>query len=174
MKNIDQEAKLNSVFKVTVIMEILCASPSSLSVREVEERTGIPRSTAHRFLSSLEDQQWVFRDPATEGYRPGIRFFLLSNRSSFYDELVHKAESEMSLLMKATGNTAVLSVTEGTTGLCIHSVEPPSPVKFTANRGMSIPLHAVRRERFCLPTAPRRSVPEHSQPRCGLLWTERK
>jgi len=45
-------------------------------------------------------------------------------------------------LVKATGNTAILSVTEGTAGLCIHSVEPLSSVKFTAHRGMSIPLHA--------------------------------
>jgi DNA-binding IclR family transcriptional regulator len=142
MKNSVHDSKHNGVFKLTAIMESLCSSRVPLSVREVEERTGIPRSTAHRFLSSLEEQRWVFRDPATEGYRPGVRFFLLSNRFSFYDELVHKAESEMTRLMKSTGNTAILSVTEGTSGLCIHSVEPPSPVKFTANRGMSIPLHA--------------------------------
>lgn len=137
-----QDVKMDGTFKVTSIMEALCSSASPLTVREVEEVTGIPRSTAHRFLLSLEEQQWAFRDPVTEGYRPGIRFFLLSSTSSFYNELIRIADPEMTELMKGTGNTAILSVTEGTTGLCIHSVEPPSSVKFTAHRGMPIPLHA--------------------------------
>ena len=142
MTKSEHDAKQNGAFKVTAIMETLCSSSSPLTVREVEERTGIPKSTVHRFLISLEERRWVFSDPATEGYRPGIRFFLLSSKSSFYDELIKKAEPGMLLLMTSTGNTAVLSVAEGTSGSCIHSVEPLSPVKFTAHRGMTIPLHA--------------------------------
>lgn len=136
------EAKQDGVFKVTAIMEALCSASSPLTVREIEQRTGIPKSTVHRFLGALEERRWVFSDPATEGYRPGIRFFLLCSKSSFYDELVKKADPEMHALMRRTGNTAVLSVVEGTSGLCIHSVEPLSPVKFTAHRGMTIPFHA--------------------------------
>ncbi len=142
MNKSEHDAKQDGAFKVTTIMEALCSSSSPLTVREVEERTGIPRSTVHRFLVSLEERRWVFSDPATEGYRPGIHFFLLCGTSSFYDELVKKAEPGMHRLMSETGNTAVLSVAEGTSGLCIHSVEPLSPVKFTAHRGMAIPLHA--------------------------------
>ena len=133
---------MDGAVKVTSIMEALCSSPSPLTVREVEETTGIPRSTAHRFLLSLEEQQWATRDPETDGYRPGIRFFLLSNSSSYYDELVRTADPEMRDLVASTGNTAILSVVQGTTGFCIHSVEPEVPVKFTAHRGMTIPLHA--------------------------------
>lgn len=142
MSTSEHESKQDGAFKVTAIMEALCTSSSPLTVREVEQRTGIPKSTVHRFLISLEQRRWVFSDPATEGYRPGLRFFLLSSKSSFYDELVKKAEPEMLRLMTGTGNTAVLSVAEGTSGICIHSVEPLSPVKFTAHRGMAIPLHA--------------------------------
>ena len=136
------ETKKDSTSKVTAIMEVLCASVTPLTVRDVEEATGIPRSTAHRFLLSLEEQRWAYRDPLTDGYRPGIRFFLLQNASTFYDELISAAEPEMTQLMKTTGNTSILSVVEGSSGLCIHSVEPPAPIKFTAHRGMAIPLHA--------------------------------
>ncbi len=138
----EHDSKQDGPFKVTAIMEALCSASSPLTVREIEQRTGIPKSTVHRFLISLEERRWVFSDSATEGYRPGIRFFLLGSKSSFYDELVKKAEPEMHALMRGTGNTAVLSVAEGTSGLCIHSVESLSPVKFTAHRGMTIPFHA--------------------------------
>ncbi len=132
---------MSSASKVTALMEILCAS-APLSLREIEERTGIPRSTVHRILLSLEVAGWVFHDTERDGYRPGIRFFLLSNRSSLYDELIRTAHPVMGSLMEHSGNTSVLSVLEGASGFCIHSVEPSSSVKFTAHRGMAIPLHA--------------------------------
>ena len=134
--------KQDAVFRMTAIVESLCASLSPMTVREIEETTGIPRSTVHRFLLSLEERGWAYQDPPAGGYRLGIRFLFLSSRSSYYDELVKAAEPEMTSLMLETGNTSVLSVSEGTTGLCVHSVEPSSPMKFTAHRGMSIPLHA--------------------------------
>ncbi len=153
------ETKKDSTSKVTAIMEVLCASVTPLTVRDVEEATGIPRSTAHRFLLSLEEQRWAYRDPLTDGYRPGIRFFLLQNASTFYDELISAAEPEMTQLMKTTGNTSILSVVEGSSGLCIHSVEPPAPIKFTAHRGMaSFRSMPERPEKFSSPTAPRKSA----------------
>lgn len=150
-----QGEKMDGAFKVTAIMEALCSSSSPMTVREVEEKTGIPKSTAHRFLTSLEERRWAFRDPGTEGYRPGIRFFLLSQESSFYDELIRAADPEMKDLVRATGNTAILSVAEGDGGLCIHSVEPLSALKVTAQRGMAIPLHAGATGKVLLAFGPR-------------------
>ncbi|HCL80167.1 MAG TPA: IclR family transcriptional regulator [Synergistaceae bacterium] len=133
---------MDGAVKTAAIMEALCASPAPLTVRDVEEQASIPRSTAHRFLLSLEETGWVFLDGTSGGYRPGIRFLLLSNRMDLYDELIRTADPEMRALMAETGNTAVLSVLEGSRGFCIHTVEPATPVKFTAHRGMAVPLHA--------------------------------
>lgn len=139
--------------KITALMEILCTS-APLSLREIEDRTGIPRSTAHRLLLSLQEVGWVFQDLEHGGYRPGTRFLFLSSRSSLYDELIRAADPEMHSLMKNTGNTSVLSVLEGTAGLCIHSVEPSSSVKFTAHRGMAVPLSAGATGKILLAYAP--------------------
>ncbi len=139
--------------KIITLMEILCAS-APLSLREIEDRTGIPRSTAHRLLLSLQDAGWVFQDPGGDGYRPATRFLFLSRSSSLYDELIRAADPEMRSLMKSTGNTSVLSVLEGTAGLCIHSVEPSSSVKFTAHRGMAVPLSAGATGKILLAYAP--------------------
>jgi DNA-binding IclR family transcriptional regulator len=48
----------------------------------------------------------------------------------------------MERLVQETGKTAVLSVLEGSTGLCIHHVEPERGVKYVAHRGMTIPLYS--------------------------------
>lgn len=136
------QTKMDGAVKTAAIMEALCSSPTPLTVRDVEERASIPKSTAHRFLLSLEELGWAFLDATSGGYRPGIRFLLLSNRMDLYDELIRAADPEMRTLMDGTGNTAVFSVLEGTKGFCIHTVEPRTPVKFTAHRGMAVPLHA--------------------------------
>jgi DNA-binding IclR family transcriptional regulator len=48
----------------------------------------------------------------------------------------------MEQLVRETGKTAVMSVLEGMTGLCIHHVEPKgTAVKYVAHRGMGVPVH---------------------------------
>lgn len=133
--------RLDSVGKVVRIMDLLCSSDETLTIREIETRSGIPRSTVHRFLSSLEQQEWVFRDTHSDSYRPGIRFFLLHNLGTFYQELTEIADPIMQKLVKDTGKTAIMSVLEGSCGLCIHTVEPLLSMKFVAHKGMTIPLH---------------------------------
>ncbi|MCF7935937.1 MAG: IclR family transcriptional regulator [Synergistales bacterium] len=134
-----KERKRDTVGRVTAVMDLLCSSEGTYSLRELQSRTGIPRSTLHRLLLALEREEWVYRDSASERFRPGIRFFLLNNRSLFYQELIHVAAPEMERLMQETGKTVLLSVLEGFAGLCIHSVEPRQAVKYVAHRGMTIP-----------------------------------
>ncbi|SMG20162.1 IclR family transcriptional regulator [Dethiosulfovibrio salsuginis] len=137
----DPKERLDAVGKVVQIMDLLCTSDETLTIREIETRSGIPRSTVHRFLTSLEQQEWVYRDTHSDSYRPGIRFFLLHNLGTFYQELTEIADPIMNELVKTTGKTAIMSVLEGTTGLCIHTVEPLLSMKFVAHKGMTIPLH---------------------------------
>lgn len=134
--------KPDAVGKVVRIMESLCNSKETLSIRDIERETDIPRSTVHRFLTSLEEQEWVYRDEETDRYRLGIRFFLLHRNDSFYEELITIAKPYMSKLVESTGKTCIMSVLEGTEGFCIHTEEPEMSMKFVAHKGMNIPLNS--------------------------------
>lgn len=138
----DKDKKLDAVGKIAAVMELLCSSDETFSLREIQDRTGIPRSTLHRLLLSLEREEWVYRDGQSEQFRPGIRFFLLHNSNLFHQELIETAAPEMEQLVRETGKTAIMSVLEGSTGLCIHNVEPSMAVKYVAHRGMSVPVYA--------------------------------
>lgn len=138
----DKDQKLDAVGKIATVMELLCSSEETFSLREIQDRTGIPRSTLHRLLLSLEKEEWVYRDYQSERFRPGIRFFLLHNSNLFHQELIQAAAPEMERLVEETGKTAIMSVLEGSTGLCIHNVEPSRAVKYVAHRGMTIPVYA--------------------------------
>ena len=142
MREEEKEQRQSAVEKIVAVMELLCLSGETFSLREIESRTGIPRSTLHRLLLSLEKVGWVTRDASSERFRPGVHFFLLHRGDLFHGELIRIAGPEMERLVRETGKTAVMSVLEGTTGLCIHHVEPKgTAVKYVAHRGMGVPVH---------------------------------
>lgn len=136
------ETKRDAAARIAAVMEFLCSSGETHSLREIEAHTKIPRSTLHRLLLSLERKEWVYRDDHSEQFRPGVRFFLLHNSKLFHQALVRAAAPQMERIVQETGKTAVLSVLEGSAGLCIHHVEPPRGVRYVAHRGMTVPLHA--------------------------------
>ncbi len=152
----EKREKLDAVGRIARIMELLCSAEETLTLREIESRIGIPRSTLHRLLSSLEEQEWVHREEGTEQFRPSVGFFLLNNRSLFYDELIRVASPEMETLVARTDKTCILSVLEGLEGRCIHAVDPPMAVKFVAHRGMPVPVHAGATGKVLLAFAPKR------------------
>lgn len=140
MENCKAVPKNDAVGKVTRIMEALVDSDVTVSIRDLAARTEIPRSTVHRFLTSLECSGWVVQDSVNGGYRPGMRFFMLSRSPDVFEELVRCARPSMIDLMENTGKTAILSVMDGNRGLCVHTEEPSEAIKFVAHKGMNIPL----------------------------------
>ena len=137
----NEYSKNDAVGKVVRIMETLVNADRVLSVREIAAETGIPRSTAHRFLSALEGCGWAAQDGDGGMYYAGLRFFLLSGRkSAFFAEVARVASGPMRRLMERTGKTAILSVLDGSGGVCVHTEEPESAVKFVARTGTAVPL----------------------------------
>ncbi|QTX33312.1 IclR family transcriptional regulator [Aminithiophilus ramosus] len=134
--------KLDAVGRIVKIMELLCSAEETMTLREIESRIAVPRSTLHRLLASLEEREWVHREEGTEQFRPSVGFFLLNSRSLFYDELIRIASPEMERLVAETDKTAILSVLEGLEGRCIHAVDPAMALKFVAHRGMAVPVYA--------------------------------
>ncbi|MCI6259628.1 MAG: IclR family transcriptional regulator [Pyramidobacter sp.] len=142
MDSTGQQSKNGAVGKVIRLMEALVRSERVMSVRDLAAVTGVPRSTAHRFLTALESYGWAVQDAESGAYRAGLRFFLLNHRPVLFEALVSCAREPMRRLVERTGKTAILSVIEGAGGLCVHTEEPEIAVKFVAREGMSVPLCA--------------------------------
>lgn len=137
-----QQGRNDAVGKVIRLMETLAHSEQVMSVRDLAAATGVPRSTAHRFLAALESYGWAAQDAESGNYRAGLRFFLLSQHPVLFEALVRSAKEPMRRLVENTGKTAILSVIEGMGGLCVHTEEPELAVKFVAREGMNVPLCA--------------------------------
>lgn len=145
----------NSTEKAILLMELVAMSPSPLSLRDMATQSGIPRSTVHRIIQNLEEAGWVEKDSSQGHYRPGMFFFFLAGQDNPFVRLTSLGIPVMEDLVALTGQTALISVLEGTRGRCVASVPSPHLLQFVAKKGMTFPLNGGATGKMLLAHAPR-------------------
>ena len=142
--------QINLVEKVTTLMGILSRSESELSIREIQELSGIPRSTVHRILSILERQGWVTQNQESERYNVSLRFLFMYRSTSFNRQIVEATTPIMQTLANATQFTAHICVLEGRKGCCIFAQEPQASSRRPSEIDIYFPLYADARGKILL------------------------
>ena len=71
--------KLSSLDKSLQVIEQLSRTPRGLSLSELTQILGYPKSTIHHMLSTFLPYDYVSQDPETRKYRLGFRFLSISN-----------------------------------------------------------------------------------------------
>lgn len=134
---------LDTVKRVSSLMEYLMECEGEASIRDIGHAADIPKSTVQRMLSSLEETGWVYQNPATQAYRIGFHFLSFANSWRFRLELVKQTQAILEELSESTRETALLVVLDGDCGRCINKVEPEKTLKLVAEVGKTFPLHAA-------------------------------
>ena len=133
---------MNSTHNIMVLIEALLADGGEIGVRELASRTGVPKSTVQRFLSSMQDNGWVTQDHRTQGYRIGYKLLSMANSWRLRLELTRQSEDVMRSLCDQSHQTVLLLVQDGYSGICQNKVEPQRSIKLVAEMGHIFPLHA--------------------------------
>lgn len=98
--------------------------------------TGLERSTVHRLLSCLVEEQFAEKDPTTKRYRLGLDSLQLGSAAVRRMPLVDKFSPLMKRLARISGDTVFLVARDKDEVVCLHREEGPYPVKvFTINTG---------------------------------------
>jgi len=130
------------VSKTMKVLETLLDNEESLPLRALANRCGLPKSSLHRILVSLQKEGWVFQDPESREYRLGMRFLIFAGNWRIHQELVVIASPHMEELSELTGETVVLGVCENRELRVLHVVETPNPIKYHFRIGGILPLTA--------------------------------
>ena len=85
---------VQTIERVSLILDILGNSPHGISVGELSEKTGFPKGTTHRLLTSSAYFDLVRQDPTTKKYHLGFKLVERSRggRSGGMSELTDKAK----------------------------------------------------------------------------------
>src|SRR6202007_2263569 len=142
-------AKLNSgaapvgvISKVLRILEALQGSSSGLGLKAICDRTGIHKSTAHRFLKHLERERYLIRTEAGT-YLIGPRLSQLSARGNHEATLQAVARPILWELWKSTQETVNLAVLDQGTVLYVDVIESPHEFRLSSRGGTRRSLHVT-------------------------------
>ena len=128
---------IRKAFRVVRTIQELDGASLTAIARELD----MPQSTAHNYLNSLTDAQYLVDRDGT--YRVGIRFLehgaYARNRMEIYDV----AKPEVDKLAEETGELANLLVEEHGRGSYLHRARGRDAVQVEAHVGTRVSLHST-------------------------------
>lgn len=137
-----KSAPVGVIGKVLRILELLDQSPAGLQLKEVSARTGINKSTVHRFLTHLESEAYLFRDVAGT-YMLGPKLVRLGGGVNFQATLTNISRPTLEKLRKITDETVNLAVLDGSNILYLDVLESLHTFRLVSQVGMRRALHCT-------------------------------
>ena len=136
---------IRAVQRVCDILDLLQESEAGVALPAVADVTGLPKSSAFRYLVTLESRRYVERDPETGDYRLGLAFLPLQARQ--FDLLVQRARPILEDLRDRFGETVNLGLLDGNRVTYLMIVESAKGVRLAARPGDRDPPWARRSRR---------------------------
>jgi len=112
-----------------------------LGVTEISKMLGLPKTTVHRMLQSLEENEWLARqaqDPRK--WVPTPRLWLLANRGPGFN-LTDLTSSPMARLNRATDENVHVTQAEEGNIIVIDKLESTQPIRVYDPLGTKVPMH---------------------------------
>ena len=145
-------SSVQAIDRAFAILDALAGGP--LGVTEVAARTGLPKSTAARLLTTLVGLAAVEQVPGGTDYQLGPRLLALSGGLDQEASLVEAARPVLVALAGEVGEAVGLSVREGSTVRYIAQVDSEQPVSVRDWTGTRLPMHPVSSGRILLAATP--------------------
>ncbi len=151
-QNIDSESEtfmtnngqyLATVKKSLELLEYIAKSRMGLSLTEVAEVMGLPKSSVIRYLRTLEQKDFVERDELTQRYFLGSGPLRLVSFDSRQGNVRRAAYPIMLQLRETSGETVNLTIPMGNKVVYIESVQSFHPVRTVRQVGEESPLHCT-------------------------------
>lgn len=135
---------VQTIERVSLILDILGNSPHGISVGELSEKTGLPKGTTHRLLTSTAYFDLVRQDPTTKKYHLGFKLVELGNRLLSQLDFRTEARPFLKELAERTKETVHMVILDRNEGLYVDKVdaaEHASGLRMVSSLGSRIPAH---------------------------------
>jgi IclR family acetate operon transcriptional repressor len=132
---------VRAVLRVLDILDVLQNSPDGVGLPELSAAVGLPKSSAFRYLSTLEARRYVERDPVTGNYRFGRAF--LPAHTRHLQVMAARARPLLVELRDRFEETINLGVLDGNRVAYLEIVESPKAMRLAARAGDRDPIHST-------------------------------
>lgn len=137
----DRTGQVRSVVRALTVLRAISASDSGLTLTGVAERSGLPASTTHRLLTTLESERFVRFDSGSGVWQIGVNAFVVGSSFTRTRNLLSLAKPFLRRLMDMTGETANIFVENGGQVVCLDQVESRFTMRAITQVGGRLPMH---------------------------------
>src|SRR5919205_663091 len=132
---------VKSAERTVRILETLAASPRRLTLSELQERTGYPRSSLHALVRTLRDLKWVEADETGGAFGIGPHALLSGTAYLDKDPALPSAYEALEDLRAEVGHTIHYARRDGAHVLYLASRESRDSVRVVSRVGRRLPAH---------------------------------
>lgn len=144
--------KNKTVVKSLDLLNLFVTRPA-LSLNEMVELSGIPKTSVHRMVKSLEDMGFLHKD-AQGRYSLGLLFLQFGQLVADRLDIRHLALPLMNQLRDEVGEAVNLIMKDGQDAIYIEKVDTPHPVRLYTKIGRRAPLYSGACSRIILAFLP--------------------
>lgn len=137
------EGQSRSAARVLDVLDLFLDGGSCLTLKDVSERLGIPKSTVHGILHAMRRRGYLSLDPETKSYAVSLTLIGRTTGIPSLEIVRQRARRHLERLAGALGETAKLIGYEGLHSVAIDYVEGERPLKYAVRLGQRWPLHAT-------------------------------
>jgi IclR family pca regulon transcriptional regulator len=125
------------------ILEVFSKESHSLTLTEIGTSVGLNKSTAFRFVYTLEKLGYLERDPGTKRYRPGLKVLRLGFAALNSLEMVQIAQPFLKALSAECGETTNMTVRDGQDIVYVARNKNRQIVSVDLQLGSRLPVHCT-------------------------------
>lgn len=141
--NAENCRNVESVERALAILELLNGSRRDWRMSAISRKLGIPKSSAHVLVLTLQRTGYLDQAIESKGYQLGTRARDLGHGVSRRAALAQMASPYMERLARSTGLTVHLAVRDGKQGVYIQKAQTPECLPFDTYVGKRINLHCT-------------------------------
>ncbi len=152
-----QSGRVRSVDKAMELIELLLSHRVPMTLQELADASGYPKSTVHGLLSTLRGHRMVQQNDDGR-YALGVRLFECGCAVSAGWDITLAARPHLEQLAARTGGSAFISLLDGDSALSFDRCIGSGGLQVVPEIGSRMPLHATAQGKLLLAQLPDREV----------------
>jgi IclR family acetate operon transcriptional repressor len=160
---------VQSIIRALVLLEAVAQRHDGLTLTELARTVGLPPSTVHRLLTTLEQRRFVRLDATASVWQIGVQAFVVGSAFARTRDVLTMAQPHMRRLMEESGETVNLYVVDEGEVVCMGQAECRQLMRAIARPGGRVKMHCSGVGKAILAWLPEREVArvldQHGMPR---------
>lgn len=137
----ERSDQVQSLVRALSLLNRIAAGDEGATLTELSQQVGLSPSTAHRLLTTLEQERYVQFDAERRLWSVGVQAFTSGQAFLRSRSLVGAARPHMRALMEDSEETVNLAVEDGGEAIYLTQVECRQMMRAFARPGGRVPLH---------------------------------